>query len=116
MITLTLGECVAAAEALTRLASEKAPPKVAYRIAKLLRLARVEAGHFHEQRNAAIKDLSGGADTVPTDQMSAFLARLTEIAAVPVELSGEPLTTADLDTLASVTADEVLHLGPCLHE
>ena len=128
-ILLTLGQCLDAEHALTRLASQQAPPRVTHRVAKLLRLVRLETAHFYEQRDALIKELGaprlateaervkgmvGEQITVTPENMVVFQTRVHELAAVQTEIAWVPLTMADLDTFASLCADDELRLGPCL--
>jgi hypothetical protein len=118
-IPLTLGDCLAAEEALTRLAAQPTSPKIAYRLAKLLRLIRVETAHFHEQRIALFKELATPEELeagVMNGHAAAFTARINELCAVPVELVITPLTSADIDALQTVRADDLMRLGPCLEE
>ncbi len=118
-IELTLGECLKAEQALTQLAQQQTTAKVAYRLAKWRRLITAETAHFHEQREAAIRELGtaqpdGTMAVMPgSEHWPAFLERMNAHTSVPVTITYEPLTMAELDTLTSLSADDLMNLGPC---
>jgi len=120
-IPLTLGDCLNAEEALTRLAEQPAPPKVSYHVAKLLRLIRAETAHFHEQRNALVRELGAPLPekaseiAVTPENTATFVTRLNELARVEVAIDWTPLTLAEIDTFPTVRADDLMRLGACLN-
>lgn len=129
MITMTLGACDHAYDALVRLSGIPAPPKTAYRIAKLCRPLAAEAKHFREQRDALIRELGeereatpderqqglqGPVTAVKAEHAATFSARLAELAGVVADLDVQPLTVADIETLPQVRGEDLLALWPLL--
>ncbi len=118
-ISATLGQLADAEPALGRLASEKLPFQVSYRIAKLARAVAVETKHFHDARNALVREYgqakSGGADemhvTPDMPNWSDFVTKVVELAAVEATI---PLWPIDLTTVEGLTisAGDLLLLGP----
>ncbi len=128
-MTTTIGACVDAEQALIDLAAVKFPVKTAYRIAKLLRLVKVEAEHYNELRTALVKELGdereptaaelergmvGPVTQVRPSDWSVFVTREAEIRALPVEIGWSPLTMADLDTMEPIAGSVLFALGPFL--
>jgi hypothetical protein len=101
------------------LAQQQTTARVAYRLSKWRKLIAAETAHFHEQREAAIKELGTKQpdDTIAvvpgSEHWAAFLERMNAHAAVVVTVDYEPLTMAELDTLAHLSADDLANLGPC---
>jgi hypothetical protein len=118
-IATTLGALVQAEAALMAICAVKLSPKSAYHVAKLARLVAVDTKHFHTERDALITELGtqredGGYELKPdSDQVPAFVARLNDLAAVPVEIPWGPITLEMLGT-ADVSAQDLLALGPLL--
>lgn len=125
-ITTTLAQLAAAEPALARLAAVPAPAKVAYHVAKLVRLVGVEVKFFHERRNALISDLGeerpateaeraqghqGTVMQVKADQVAAFTSRLTELGDVGVTITWGALDLAAIPDL-TITPADLLALGP----
>jgi len=116
-ITTTLGALVQAEAALPAICAVKLSPKSAYHVAKLARLVAIDTKHFHVERDALITELGtkrddGGFELKPdSDQMATFVAKVTELAAVPVEIPWGPIA---LDMLGDekVSAQELAALGP----
>ena len=132
-IQTTLGQLVAAADdtpdqvsALTRLATQRLPVKHAYDVKKIRQLVRPELQHWHDEREAFIKEL--GAEREPTaaerirfgagkvmavkpEHEPAFQQRMAELAALAVSIAWQPI---DLSTAGSVaiSAHDLEVLGP----
>jgi hypothetical protein len=117
MITTTLAQLMEAQPALERLAAERLPVKAAYRVAKVLRLARPEIEQFIEQRNTMIRELgaerrqANGETTVEVTPANrdVFVAKVTELASLEVTLEIDPLEVGALDG-AALTATDLLAL------
>jgi hypothetical protein len=113
-ITATLMELLDAEVALQVLLEAKVRPAIAYHLATLMRLVRVETAQFQTQRDAMVRELgvpSGDQIVVAEDQRAEFGRRITELSQVEVTLHARPLTLEDLPDL---TAADVLRLGPLL--
>lgn len=100
-MTPTLGQLAAAAPVLARLAAIRVPARVAVALAKLVAAVETETAIYHAQRNAALVEwgtpreataaeraTTNGAQyyDVPPDRVPALLARVADVAAVPVTL------------------------------
>jgi hypothetical protein len=121
MIQTTLGALVQAEPAIATIAAMLLSAKSAYHVAKLARLVATETRHFHTSRDAIIQELGtardgGGAELKPdAEAWPAFVARVTELAAVEVTLPWGPITLAMLGD-APVSAQVLVALGPLLAE
>lgn len=125
-IETTLGACVDAEPALSRIATQRFSATTAYRLATLLRLLRVEVQQFDAQRVALVKEfgtsrpptaaeVAAGASgdevvQVPPAHVPAFNARWRELRDVPVTVAAGPITLADLDG-REVTPMDLFELG-----
>lgn len=117
MITTTLAQLMEAQPALERLAAERLPVKTAYRVAKLLRVARPEIQQFTAQRDAMIREMGFERQLVTGEMVTevtpanreAFFAKVTELAALEVRLEIDPLEIGALDG-ASLSATDLLAL------
>ena len=109
MITTTLKDLMEAQPALERLAAERLPVKSAYRVAKLLRLARPEVDQFVAQRNELVRQFGRPRDNgdieVTAENREAFFAKVNELAAIEVKFELEPLELAALDGVQVSAAD-----------
>lgn len=110
---ITLAQLMDAQPALERLAAERLPVKAAYRVAKVLRLVRPEVQQFVDQRNALIREL-GAERTTPTGDVAievtdanraAFVAKVTELAAIEVRIDIEPIDVGTLDGVQVAAVD-----------
>jgi len=116
-IHTTLGALVQAEPALGSICQLKLTAKAAYHLKKLAQLVAIETKHFQTERDAYIKELGtaradGGFELKPdSDQMPAFVAKVTELLAVPVEIAWGPITLALLGE-EKVSAQELAALGP----
>jgi hypothetical protein len=116
-ITTTLGALVQAEAALAAICALKLSAKSAYHLKKLTQIVAIETQHFHTERDRYITDLgtareAGGFELKPdSDQMPIFVAKVTELLAVPVELAWGPITLAMLGD-EKVSAAELTALGP----
>ena len=106
-MTTTMGQMADAEPALSRLLSEKLPLKTSYALTRLSRLAGEELKQWHEKRTALITEHgTEGAEAgtyVVTPGMAgfeAFVAAMTELAAVEVELAWSPVS---MDAMGDVT-------------
>ena len=130
MIPTTLGLLVQAEPALGRLLEQRVPMRTAYHLSKFAKLVRAETLVYHEQRDALIREL--GAPREPTDaerakgiqgpvtevtpaNLPAFLAKVQELAAVPVTLEWTRLNLSTLDGI-QVSGADLLALEPLLTE
>ena len=116
MIATTLGQLVSAEPALAELAKQRLPAKVAYQIARLSRKAGEETKHFHDSRDAAIKELGEEKDgqvVVKPSNIGAFVLRLNELASIEVELDAQPVA---IEALGDISAADLLALGPLVAE
>lgn len=126
MITTTLGTLVSAEQALGRLAAQRLPIKTAYQVSKLLRIVPTETKHFHEQRNAFVKELGKerpatplekkqyGQDTITEvieSKVPEFKRRVEELGAIEVMLDAALLPLADIDGI-DISAADLIALEP----
>lgn len=128
-VCLTLGQAVIAEIGLSKLAQMPAPPKVAYRIARLLRALNQETRDYYEQRQALLKRL--GTERIPTALESArgitgpiwdvpaanraeFDAQMKALEAEELPRDLMPLTMEDIESLGNVTGETLAQLGPLL--
>ncbi len=128
-VTTTLGKLVGVEQALGRLAQQQLPGKVSYHVAKMARLVGQEAKHFHDTRQAAIKELGEERDATDLEKahghtrvnevtpanVPAFNARMDDLAAVSVTIDWAPIHVAWLETL-SLTPNDLLLMEPVLTE
>ncbi len=118
-ITTTLGVLAQAEPTLKAICALKLSPKSAYHLKKLAQLVAPEVEHFHQERNGYIRDLgtenpeavAGVELKRDSPNMPAFIAKVTELTAVPVEIAWGPLTLAMLGD-CPVSAAELTALGP----
>jgi len=117
VITTTLGLLANAEPALSTICALKLSPKSAYHLKKLAQLVATETKHFHDERNGYISELTDGGTELKADhpKMPAFVAKVTELAAVPVEIAWGPVTLAMLGD-AEVSAKDLTMLGPLFAE
>lgn len=123
-ISTTLGSLVVAEPALQLLAKLELPERTAYHVAKLLRLVSPELKHFHEKREAYIKEYGEERETtaeekaagmgervtsVTDEKREAFIAKVEELALVPVELAWRPIKISAL-TGSKLKAEDILPL------
>lgn len=125
-LSTLLGALVFAEPALGRLCELKLSAKSAYRLAKMARLVTTETKHYHEMRDKHIKELGvegeKGQISVPVEidgrpnaNFETFVARMTELSQVAVELDLKPLTLEELGE-CSVAAGDLLALGVLLSD
>lgn len=99
----------------------KLSAKSAYHLQKLARLVASETANFQEARNGYIKELGiaqfDGSISIAPDSpaLPEFVARVTELIAVPVEIAWGPITLAMLGD-EKVSASELQALGPLFAE
>jgi len=118
-IKTTLGALGMAEPALERLAAEKLSFKTAYRISKLKKAVAEETKHFYEERNKLVKEYGStngkGPDDITVSPSSehwpTFVAKVTELAEVPVTIPLWPIDLTTIDNL-SITAADLLLLEP----
>ncbi len=115
MIQTTLGALVQAEPVLARLRELRVGVKLAYHLMKLCALVQVETAHHERERAAWIRELGtatdNGVSVTPADpQWDVFVTRMTDLAALPVELAWRPLT---INALAGIdlSATELAALG-----
>ena len=125
MITTTLGALVQAEEALGRLAAQRLPIKAAYQLSKLLRLVPAETKHFHEQKNAFVKELGKERDCTPLERQrhgptitevtpenrAAFFAKIEELSTLAVALDAQTVPLADIEDI-TISAADLIALEP----
>jgi len=126
-IDTTLGGLAEAEPALARLAAIKLPYAAAYQVAKLTKAVAEELRHFHEQREALIREFGtsrpstpderarGGDETViqvlaSGPRWGEFLAQARELSLVPVTLQVPPFDLATVPNL-EIAATDLLQLG-----
>jgi hypothetical protein len=120
-VVTTLGALVTAQPALASICQLRLSAKSAYHLKKLAQLVAQETKHFHEERDALIKELGtarpdGGFELKPdSDQFPVFVAKVNELAAVDVSLPWGPITLAMLGD-EKVSAQELTALGPLVAE
>jgi len=114
-LAFTLGELVEADAALTRLLEVRLSAQLAYNVAKLAKIVKKETTHYHERRDALIRELGepvpgdpNGAIRVAPANMAAFVPRLQELMAVTATLTVTPLRLADLPEM---TGADLVRLG-----
>jgi hypothetical protein len=128
MITTTLGALSLTEPALARLAEVRLPVKTAYQVAKLLRVVKVEASHFEQQRQAYVRELGTERDPTPAERAQGFTdrvvvvgpadqpefgRRMLELSNLVVELPAAPLALAALGAI-DITAADLVALEPIL--
>lgn len=112
MISVTIGEVVGFAPALSRVMEIKLPAKAAYRLARIAAKLQPELKLFNDARIALFKELGdpveGQGDTyqVTGEERQKQLAnRLVELGAEPVVVDLEPLTVDMLGDTQVTPAD-----------
>jgi hypothetical protein len=116
-ITLTLGELVEVEDALSRLLEVKLSAQLAYAVARLMRAVKTETKHYHEQRDALIRELGEPMPDTPDTvrvkpaEVPTFLRRHAELLAVEATITARPL---QLETLPDITGADILKLGALL--
>jgi hypothetical protein len=121
VIRTTLGALVEAESVLTELATIRLPARSAYHLKKLAAMVTSETAHFHAERNAIIAELGtprtdGGFEIAPGSPVfRTFVTRVTEVAAIDVEVHWGPLTLAMLGDVP-ITAQQLASLGPLFED
>jgi hypothetical protein len=128
-IRLAVRELLDAQPALQRLGAEKLPIKVAYNLARLMRVIQPELDDFYKQRNDLVKQYGvtrpatdaertqhGDEVTeVPKDKIEEFRNEINELADEKITLDREPLklganfpdiSAADIIALGALLADD----------
>jgi len=118
-IETTLGALVEAEPALGPICALKLNARSAYHVKKLAQLVAQETKHFHDERNALITEYGTKQDDgqilvkPDSEHFPTLIAKLNELAAVPVEIPWGPVTLEMLGD-APISAGELLALGPLL--
>jgi predicted ThiF/HesA family dinucleotide-utilizing enzyme len=102
---LSLQEIFNIQAALIKLAEEKLPIKVAYRLARIIKGLEKEIGLVEEQRVDLIKKYGVEDDNknwkVPDENIAAFQTEYAELLKEEVELLAEPIKLSLLETITS---------------
>jgi hypothetical protein len=123
-ITVTLRALLEAQPALVRLSNEKLPVKLAYRVARLMKVVQVELDDFHKQRIVLVKQYGATRPTteeeraihgteiteVTPDRMVEFRQDVDDLADEKVTLEREPLKLED--NFPAITPADLIALGP----
>ncbi len=126
MIKTTISECLDAAMPLRKLSAvEGLPQKTIYKLAQLLENVQVALTRYHKQRNelvkrhgterqATAKEIAEGSpatvvDVTPANR-EAFYAADENLKTADVEITGYPLTQAELAAVTTLTAGDVVNL------
>lgn len=109
---LKLSEILNAFQALNRLAADKMPIKLAYRIQRNIRMIQPELDAFEAARIKLIHDKWGekqadGPSKVPPEKMADFMKEIDELKAEEVEVDIHPLK---LDEAIQITPGDMLAL------
>lgn len=127
-ITITLRQLLDAQPALQRLSSEKLPIKLAYNVARLIRVLQPELDDFFKQRNELVlrygytrpsteeERAAGQGDEVtevPKDKMVEFRETIDDVVNEKITIDREPLK---LDGFPNTSVADILALGPFLAE
>lgn len=126
MISTTLGRLVEAEPALLRLSQQKMAYAHARQVAQILRAVSVETAFFNVKRQELVKavgvsrpatsdEMARGETTmleVAPPHMPGFLAEITQLAAVSVELPVEPLPANVFDNVGEISAADLMALAP----
>jgi len=117
-IVTTIGDLVAAEQALARVSALQLPVKQAYGAAKLLRLVKQELATFNEVRDKKLRELGTPTDHPDTfnltpDAQVQFRTQLEKLAAETVTLPYGPLDISTWGDVKVAPADLVA-LGPLL--
>lgn len=131
-MTVTMKQALDALTALDDLAKIPGPPKIAYRISKLLRQLRPEQEHFEEARHAFVKSIGiereattgelmrgliGPMWDVPPERLKEFGEKMNELLDASIDTNGaKPLTMPEIEQLAQVKAETLTALGPFFEE
>jgi hypothetical protein len=114
-ITVTLGELIEAEDALKRLLEVKCSAQLAYNVAKVAKAVQAETKHFHEKRDALVRELgepvpgdTTGAIRVKSSEVPQFQQKLQELLLVETSLILTPLKLSDLP---EITGADLLRLG-----
>ena len=127
-IKLTLRQLLDAQPALQRLSSERLPVKLAYNVARLIKVLQPELDEFMKQRDELIKEHGTKRSTTDAEkaqhgdeiievmpaQMSMFRKQVDELTTVVVTVDRAPLKL-DADNI-SISAADLLALEPLLEE
>ena len=110
-IVTTLGDLLNAEPVLKKLSLEPLPIKAAYHVAKIIRLVVPELKHFHDTRDAYIREFGAERDateqeiaqgvptrifTVTDENREAYIEKVQALADVPVEIPWKPLKSSEL--------------------
>jgi hypothetical protein len=127
-IRLTLRALLDAHPALTRLATDKLPVKLAYSVARMVKVTQGEVDEFLTQRNALVRqyglaraplsDLerqTHGAEVIEVmpEHLEAYRRDIDALTSVEVTIPRDPLVLDDVDKIA---AADLLALGPLVYE
>ena len=84
-MTFTLLELVNAEEAIKKLSMQQLSPKIAYRIAKLIKSIQSETSIFYEQRNSIIKSMSNSRDATNEEKSKGMIGPVFEVKSELIE-------------------------------
>lgn len=128
VIRLTLRELLDAQPALTRLAAERLPVKLAYHVARMLKAVQPDIDEFIAQRNKLVQQhgasrpaLSAqerethGAEVieVTAENLEAYRQDIDALTRVEITIEREPLRLTDVER---ITAADLLALGALVVE
>jgi len=113
---LKLSQIINARDALTRLASEKYPAHIAYRIQRNIRTLEPEASSYYKTRDGLIKDKYGaelnpegqpGVYTVLPEKAADFMAEINPLLDEQVDVA---IMTIDLNDLHEISPLDLMAL------
>lgn len=128
-MTIKLEDIVNAQQAVERLSMERVPFKLAYCVAKLLKIMREEASLYFQHRNALIVELGAQVQQTPEEvaaigkqfkvkdeHRDEFAKRVLEMNALPVVVEDRWLLVRTLLEDLSMSSADVLALEPLMIE
>lgn len=119
-IQTTLGALIAAEPALTRVIARDWPLSMAFKLARLARVVRVETATFEALRQQLVKKYGTEPDAdgnfhVKPQHLSEFARQVNEAAAAAVALDAQPLSASQIAKHAPemrVSPQDLADLGP----
>lgn len=113
----TIKQVITSSEALNSLMASKQPVKVAWRIARIVRLLEPELKAYEEARMKVIKqygEIDGDKFSVTAENVPAFNDALAALLTEEIDLATEPIRIDDLD--GSISAQDLVALEWVLTE
>jgi len=122
MITLTVGEALAANEALGRVMATKLPIKISYHLGRIGKLVMREIQTYDEARMKLVKEL--GAEVKPEDgkpatgqwmvkpeNLQSFQEQMKALLEIPIKIDLDQISIASIPVTAEFAAADLMGCG-----